>query len=227
MPMSTAIRLPVNAPSYSTGGANFYIDRTGAIYQTWVGRTTAGGDWGSHVYRTAPGSTPQLIWFEPGCNGYLEVINYQLWLGYCDARGLQWRLLIDGYIDPSDKPSSTIIDVNEAQVQGLKSATATAQQTADRASSTASAANATANATNVSMQQLKARVTTLEQQVAALQTQVNNLLTPNQVADLVWSKVWDINYQIRMGFLAGKSPIEQVQDYLNDLAVYIKKVMKS
>ena len=76
------------------------------------------------------------------------------------------------------------------------------------------------------MQQLHVRVTTLEQQMAALQAQVNTLLTPNQVADLVWSKVWDINYQIRMGFLAGKSPIEQVQDYLNDLAVYIKKVMK-
>jgi hypothetical protein len=75
-----------------------------------------------------------------------------------------------------------------------------------------------------SVQQVKARTTALEQQVAALQIQVNNLLTPQQVADLVWSKVWDINYQIRMGFLAGKSPIEQVQDYLNDLAVYIKKV---
>ena len=224
--MSTAIRLPVNAPSYSAGGANFYIDRTGAIYQTWVGRTTAGGDWGSHVYRTAPGSTPQMLWFEPNCNGYLEVINYQLWFGYCDARGQQWRLLIDGYIDPSNVPSSTIIDVNEAQVQGLKSATATAQQSADRATSTANGANDTANAAMNSVQQVKARTTALEQQVAALQTQVNNLLTPNQVADLVWSKVWDINYQIRMGFLAGKSPIEQVQDYLNDLAVYIKKVVK-
>lgn len=224
--MSTAIRLPVNAPSYSAGGANFYIDRTGAIYQTWVGRTTAGGEWGSHVYRTAPNSTPQLIWFQPACNGYLEVMNRELWFGYCDARGAQWRLQIDGYIDPDDKPSSTTIDVNEAQVQGLKNATATAQQSADRAAGTASAANATANATNVSMQQLKARITTLEQQMVALQAQVNTLLTPNQVADLVWSKVWDINYQIRMGFLAGKSPIEQVQDYLNDLAVYIKKVIK-
>ena len=224
--MSTAIRLPVNAPSYSASGANFFYDRTGAIYQTWVGRTTAGGEWGSHVYRTAPNSTPQLIWFQPGCNGYLEVMNHQLWFGYCDARGLQWRLQIDGYIDPDDVPSSTIIDVNEAQVQGLKNATATAQQSADRAAGTANTANATANATNISMQQLKARVTTLEQQVQALQAQVNNLLTPQQVADLVWSKVWDINYQIRMGFLAGKSPIQDVQDYINDLAVYIKKVMK-
>jgi len=41
--MSLPIRLPIKAPSYSAGGANFYIDKTGAIYQTWVGRTVAGG----------------------------------------------------------------------------------------------------------------------------------------------------------------------------------------
>lgn len=222
--MSNAIRLPVKAPSYNASGGNFFYDRTGTIYQTWVGRTVANGPWGVHVYRTAPNSTPQLIWFEAGCNGQLEVINYQLWFGYCDAKGAQWRLLIDGYIDPSNVPSSQIIDVNEAQVQGLKNATATAQASADKASGTAGAASATANAANVNVQKLQTRVSVLEQQVISLQKQVNTLLTPNQVSDLVWSKVWDINYQIRMGFLAGMSSIENVQDYLNDLAVYIRKI---
>ena len=65
-----------------------------------------------------------------------------------------------------------------------------------------------------------------QKQIQALQAQVNALLTPAQVADLVWAKVWDANYQIRMGFLAGRSAIQQVQDYLNDLAVYIRNVVK-
>ena len=84
--MSQPIRLPVNAPSYSAAGANFFIDKTGAIYQTWLGRTAPGSDWGSHVYRTAPGAKPQLMFFQAGINGYLEVMNKELWFGYCDAR---------------------------------------------------------------------------------------------------------------------------------------------
>jgi len=221
--MSQPIRLPINAPSYSAGGANFYIDKTGAIYQTWVGRTVVGGDWGSHVYRTAPGAPSQLLFFQPGINGYLEVMNKQLWFGYCDARGAQWRLLIDGYIDPSDTPSSAVVNVDEAQVAGLKQSISTAQATADRASSTATRATQTANDASNDVHNLAVTVATLQAQVNALQAQS---LTKSQVEDIVWAKIWDVNYLIRLGFINGTSPIQQVQDYLVDLATYIKRIVK-
>jgi len=221
--MSQPIRLPISAPSYSAGGANFYIDKTGAIYQTWVGRTVAGGDWGSHVYRTAPGAPSQLLFFQPGINGYLEVMNKQLWFGYCDARGAQWRLLIDGYIDPSDTPSSAVVNVDEAQVAGLKQSINTAQSTADRASGTATRATQTANDASNDVHNLAVTVATLQAQVNALQAQS---LTKSQVEDIVWAKIWDVNYLIRLGFINGTSPIQQVQDYLVDLATYIKRIVK-
>ena len=221
--MSQPIRLPVNAPSYSAGGANFFYDRTGAIYQTWVGRTAPGGDWGSHVYRTAPGEKPQLLFFQAGINGFLEVINKELWFGYCDARGAQWRLLIDGYIDPSNTPSSAVVNVDEAQVAGLKQSISTAQATADRAAGLANTAQATAN-------QCKTADATTQRQILALQTQVQALqaqiLTKSQVEDIVWAKIWDVNYLIRLGFINGSSPIQQVQDYIVDLASYIRRIVK-
>ena len=221
--MSQPIRLPVNAPSYSAGGANFYIDKTGAIYQTWVGRTAPGGDWGSHVYRTAPGEKSQLLFFQAGINGFLEVMNKELWFGYCDARGAQWRLLIDGYIDPSNTPSSAVVNVDEAQVAGLKQSISTAQATADRAAGLANTAQATAN-------QCKTADATTQRQILALQTQVQALqaqiLTKSQVEDIVWAKIWDVNYLIRLGFINGSSPIQQVQDYIVDLASYIRRIVK-
>lgn len=221
--MSLPIRLPISAPSYSAGGANFYIDKTGAIYQTWVGRTVAGGDWGSHVYRTAPGAPSTLLFFQPNSNGYLEVMNSQLWFGFCDQRGAQWRLLIDGYIDPSDTPSSTVINVDEAQVAGLKQGLNTAQATADRAIGAANQAVGVANQADSDVNALTAQVAALQNQVNALQAQA---LTKAQVEDIVWAKIWDVNYLIRLGFIKGSSDIQQVQDYLVDLASYIKRIVK-
>jgi hypothetical protein len=221
--MSLPIRLPIKAPSYSAGGANFYIDKTGAIYQTWVGRTVAGGDWGSHVYRTAPGAPSTLLFFQPGSNGFLEVMNGQLWFGFCDAKGGQWRLLIDGYIDPSDTPSSTVVNVDEAQVAGLKQGLGTAQATADRAIGAANQATAIARQAESDVDTLTAQVNALQAQVTAMQSQA---LTKAQIEDIVWAKIWDVNYLIRLGFIKGSSDIQQVQDYLVDLASYIKRIVK-
>ena len=221
--MSQPIRLPVKAPSYSAGGANFFIDKTGAIYQTWVGRTTTGGDWGSHVYRTAPGAPTTLVFFQPSSNGFLEVMNKELWFGFCDAKGAQWRLLIDGYIDPSDTPSSVVVNVDEAQVAGLKQGINTAQSTADRASATANRANQAASEASSDVNTLTAQVNALQAQVNALQGQV---LSKAQIEDIVWAKIWDVNYLIRLGFIKGSSDIQQVQDYLVDLASYIKRIVK-
>ena len=220
------IPLPMINSSYSASGCSFAIDKTGTIFQVTVCSTVAGGPWGPHVVRTPKGGPTQVVWFIPGSAGTLVVLNKQLYMGYVDSNGQQWIQLISGYIDPSDTPSSQVVNVDESSLNAVKQSLTAADNAANNAAAMANNANDTANAAMDNTQKLKARVTSLEQQVATMQNQINQLLTPNQVADLVWAKVWDANYQIRMGFLAGKSSIQQVQGYLNDLAVYIRNVVK-
>ena len=222
---TSPIRAPFTNPCYGAGSV--VIDKTGTVFQVWTGRLTNPGAWGPHIYRTAPGGKPELVWFIENANGtQLMIMNKQLWFAYTPQNGGQWLQQIDGYIDPSDTPSSKIVDVDETQVATLKQSIATAQAMASAANQQALQSQTTASAANNSAAAALAKVAEQSRQIQALQAQVNALLTPNQVADLVWAKVWDANYQIRMGFLAGKSSIQQVQDYLNDLAVYIRNVVK-
>jgi hypothetical protein len=217
------IRAPFTNPCYGAGSV--VIDKTGTVFQVWTGRLTNPGPWGPHIYRTAPGGKPELVWFIENANGtQLMIMNKQLWFAYTPQNGGQWLQQIDGYIDPSDTPSSKIVDVDETQVATLKQSIATAQAMASQANAKALQAQTTASAANNTAAAALAKVTEQTKQIQALQAQVNALLTPAQVNDLVWSKVWDANYQIRMGLLAGRSAIQQVQDYLNDLAVYIRNV---
>jgi len=218
--------LPMINSSYAASGCSFVIDKAGTTFQVTVCSTVAGGPWGPHVVRTARGGPTQVVWFIPGTVGTLVILNKQLFFGYVDGNGQQWYQPIAGYIDPSDTPSSQVVNVDESSLNAVKQSITAADNAANNAAATANQASSTANAAMDNTQKLKARVTSLEQQVATLQNQINTLLTPNQVADLVWAKVWDANYQIRMGFLAGKSSIQQVQDYLNDLTVYIRNVVK-
>jgi hypothetical protein len=213
--------LPMINASYTGSGCSFVIDKTGTTFQVTVCNLVDGGPWGPHVVRTVKGGKPQIVWFMVGSAGTLVILNKQLFIGYVDSHGQQWYQPIDGYIDPSDTPSSQVVNVDESSLNAVKQSIAVANDTANQSAAAANNANDTANSAIANMQQLKARVTSLEQQVVTLQNQINQLLNPNQVADLVWSKVWDANYQIRMGFIAGKSSIQQVQDYLNDLATFI------
>lgn len=218
------VQAPFTAPCYGAG--TMVIDKTGTIFQVWTGRLTNPGAWGPHVFRTKPGGKSELVWFKENANGTdLIIMNKQLWLSYTPARGGQWGQPIDGYIDPSDEPSSKVVNVDESALNAVKQSVATAQSTANNADSKAMRAQTNADNAQKTADNAKAQIAALQAQVNALQAQVNSLLTPNQVADLVWTKVWDANYQIRMGFIAGKSPIQEVQDYLNDLATYIKRVV--
>lgn len=218
------IQAPFTAPCYGAG--SIVIDKTGTVFQVWTGRLTNPGAWGPHIWRTAQGGKPQLVWFIENANGTeLMIQNKQLVFSYTLSSGTQWLQPIDGYIDPSNTPSSQVVDVDESSLNAVKQSVAVAQSMADRAYGVALQAQTTANAANNTSAATLAKVAEQSKQIQALQLQINSLLTPSQVADLVWSKVWDINYQIRMGFLAGKSPIQNVQDYLNDLATYIRKIV--
>lgn len=225
MKQSTApIQAPFTAKCYGAG--SIIIDKTGTVFQVWTGRLTNPGAWGPHIYRTVKGGNSQLVWFIENTTGnVLTIMNKQLFFSYTLPNGVQWLQQIDGYIDPSDTPSSQVVDVDESALNAVKQSVAVAQSTANNADYKAMSAQTAANNAQKTADNAKNQVATLQAQVNALQAQVNSLLTPNQVADLVWTKVWDSNYQIRMGFLAGKSPIQEVQDYLNDLRVYIKNVV--
>jgi DUF917 family protein len=82
---------------------------------------------------------------------------------------------------------------------------------------------------NNQVESLRAEVRRLQAQIATLtqqqQQMAQQILSKSQIEDIVWAKIWDVNYLIRMGFLQGSSTIQQVQDYLNDLTVFIKRVV--
>jgi hypothetical protein len=221
------IPCPFNEPSYNAG--SIVIDKTGTVFQVWTGRYN-GGAFGAYLFRTAKGGPIQLVWSMTNANaGVLIIMNKQLYIPFQPPGGGQMLQQISGYIDPSDTPSSQVVNVDESSLNAVKQSVTTAQAMASNAEGAAShavdVANDALNTANNTAGAI-AQIAALQAQVSALQNQINTLLTPNQVADLVWSKVWDANYQIRMGFLAGKSTIQQVQDYLNDLAVYIRNVVK-
>ena len=120
-----------------------------------------------------------------------------------------------GFIHWSDTPSSKVINVDEAQVKVLKTEIATTQTIAAQAKTTADTAKNSADATMTRLRALEIKVAAMEKE----------MLNKSQIEDIVWSKIWDVNYLIRMGFIQGTSAIREVQDYLNDLASFIKRVV--
>ena len=219
---------PIPAPFQATsyGAGSIVIDKTGTTFQVWTGRLTNPGAWGSRIYRTVKGGKPELVWFIENANvGNLIIMNKQLFIPYQPPKGSQALQQISGYIDPSDTPSSQVVNVDESALNTVWQSIATTQSMVNGVDYKATRAQTTAQNAQTTADNAKAQVAALQAQVNALQAQVNALMTPNQVADLVWAKVWDANYQIRMGFIAGKSPIQQVQDYLVDLATYIRNIV--
>jgi hypothetical protein len=210
------IALPAPMEAYSAGGAWTYIDRTGVIYQQIVGRQTAAGDWGIHIWRTKPGQKSELVAFAKDANGGLLINNKKLFLVYTGNDKRQYEIEIAGFVYWDDIPSATVIDINENQVALLKQEIATARTAANSAMATANAALKRVDEQRVIIDAMNAKITRLE----------NTVLNRQQIEDIVWAKIWDVNYLIRMGFLQGDSAIQQVRDYLHDLAVYIRRVMK-
>ena len=213
---------PVTFKSYPASGLTQFTDKTGTIYQSQQGDNNKTAPWGQRVWRVKPGGKPEELFCIVGGHGDLVVDYKTLIFEYCDANWKQWTWVVPGYIDPSDTPSSKVVNVDESAMAVYKQQVALAQNTANQASYNATQALNTSN-------DLKKQVSTLNGQIADLQNQINamksTILSQQQIEDIVWSKIWDVNYMIRMGFLQGSSTIQQVQDYLNDLAVYIKKVV--
>lgn len=221
-------RPPAVYPNYPSQQWSWIVDKTGAVYQTIYGRLVAGGPWGVWVFRTAPNGKPQQLYFMSDGSGRLVVDHKKLYLLCTDVQWQQWIVPIDGYIDPDDTPSSTIVDVNEAQVAGLKQSIATTQQQAQQASSTANNAQSEVVALKSTVQKLQQQIDAQQKTITALQLQVSQLLTPSQVSDLVWQKIKDINYLYRLGFIQWPTPAPDadIRAYITDLVNLIKKVGK-
>ena len=214
------IRLPGNRPTYG-GGKPFYIDKTGTIYYLWDGRITNPGPWGTHVYRALVGQSPELIFFLENSGGNLVVVNKQLWYTYSDAKGIPWRLLIASYIDPQDTPSSTVVQVDEAALSAVKLSVVTARGIANGADYKAGRAQTTADNAQSTADRTKAQLAALQAQVDAMQSQGVN---EQKIADIVWAKLWDVVYMLRMGMNAGSSQDPNIQGWISDLISFIKKV---
>lgn len=215
-------RFPQTARSYPASGKTFTIDKTGTIYETYMGDLNKTAKFGLRVFRTKPGGKPEELFYTDG-GGSLTVINKELFIGYTDSNWASWYDEIPGYIDPSDTPSSKVVSVDEAAMAVYKNQVTLAQKTANSAQYNANDAIARANKAQSEVDVLENRVAKLEAVVSGMQ---NQILNKQQVEDIVWAKIWDVNYLIREGFRSGSSTIREVQDYLVDLATYIKIVIK-
>jgi hypothetical protein len=215
---------PVQAPFTAAcyGAGSMVVDKTGTIFQVWTGRLTNPGAWGPHVFRTVPGGKPELVWFMEGANGtQLMIMNKELWLSYTPPRSGQWGQPLDGFIDPSDTPSSQIVNVDESALNAVKASVRTAQSLAENALANAKLAQSRVDGTSNLVNRLQA-------QVDALTAKVNNMSAqqPNQnvIADIVWAKLWDAIYILRTGMNVGTSTDPNVNGWINDLTNFIKKV---
>jgi len=208
----------LNMPGENYGGqiTNYAPDRTGVVYSLNLCRLTPNGPWGPRVYRIPPKGPPQLIAFVDGASsGHLVVANRKLYFLY-SVNGKCYSDLIEGYIDPDNTPSSNVVDINTSQIQTLQQQITVLNQIINNQ-------NAKIAQMQTQVNQQKKTIETMQGQMEQIQSQ---MLTQSQVEDIVWTKTWDILYLIRLGYLQGSSTIQNVQAWLNDLAVYIRSVAK-
>jgi hypothetical protein len=218
---------PFNVPSYGAG--SMVIDKAGTIFQVWTGRLTNPGAWGSRIYRTVKGGKPELVWFIEDANtGALIIMNKQLFLPYQPPKGRQQLQQIHGYIDPSDEPSSAVVNVDESALNSVKQSLAVMQAGITQADYKATSAQSIAKNLQVTNAKLESNLAALQAQVASLQSRLSTLQSagPGQVADIVWAKLWDSIYLIRMAMNSGNSTDSNIQGFLVDLTSFIKKVGK-
>lgn len=217
------VRLPAKTKSYPAQRADFRVDKTGTTYQVQIGNLSGAGPWGLYVLRTPLNGKTEQLFFVPDANGGFQDFNRELWVSYCDKDWMQWKVQVPGYIDPDDKPSSKVVDINRSELDVYKQQVSLAQTTANQTAADIKFTQNQVNGLAKDILDLKKQVNLLTEQVNQIQ---KNQLNKQQIEDIVWSKIWDVNYLIRLGFIQGSSAIQQVQDYLVDLATYIKKTTK-
>ena len=198
--------------NYTATRTEIEPDKTGALYSTSMGKPSPSIDFGINVWKTPKNQPPQLIQSFPGCHGSLHVINGVLYLALNSPNKKQSLVEIEGYIPPDSKVSGTTVNINDKQVAELKQMI---------------------NNLGASMNQLANRVSAVEAVNSKQSKEIEELkrnnsggsqISEQKIADIVWSKLWDSIYLMRMGMNAGWSNDPNIQGWINDLTSFIKKV---
>jgi len=222
--MTTVLPVP-----YGTYGhtPRYVLSKDGSIYTTAIGDMGKRQPWKSRVWRITPDSRAEIVLEVPATLA-LFVVNGQLlcvWIDPTDGGGKNAKIKvtpIGGYIPLDGQPSGTVVNINASQIALVNQRIDTAQFNAGKAQGTADKLQGTVNAHGKAIADLQARVAKLEKQGGG----GGGGLTRQQVEDIVWSKIWDINFLIRQGFRDGVSGIREVQDYIVDLTTYIRRIIK-
>lgn len=204
--------------NYTSTRTEIALDKSGALYTTSMGRLTPSSEFGIHVWKTVAGRAPQEILFFPECHGSLHVIYNKLYLAL-NKGSTQELIEVRGYIHPEDPVAGSIVDIDDKQLAGVYQQIETLRAQVNRTVELLNQSNREVNS-------LKAQVSALRTQVARLEQSGggNAQVDVGKIADIVWAKLWDSIYLLRMGMNAGWSNDPNIQGWINDLTSFIKKV---
>lgn len=190
------------------------MGKDGAIYVTAIGDMGKKRTWRGRVWKFAPGKPAEMVFEAPGSHLALHVVGNSLFCAWIDLKGKVGYDVIEGYIPLNAELPKLVVDINDAQVSQLKQQLAQAQEGAGRAQR-ASESLATR------IDQLTQRIKELEKRPTA---QGASAINTEEVANIVWAKLWDSIYLLRMGMNAGFSSDVNIAGWINDLTAFIRKV---
>jgi hypothetical protein len=197
--------------TYTATKTDIIDDKTGALFQTSMGANLPGGPFGIHVWRTPKGGKKQEIVFYPGDHGGLAVLWGKLYFVHNDAESKKVFLEeIPGYVPKDSDTHSGTINLNESQLAVIRAQIDTVSKRAESAYAVANSA--------------VARVSELEKRVAVFEKAGGGQnVSEQKIADIVWSKIWDVFYLLRMGMNENSSKDPNIQGWINDLTAFIKR----
>ena len=196
-------------------------DKTGTEYNTSM--SAEGGSFGVNVWRVRPGKPAELIITKPGCHGALWVVQKKLWFYWNTADkplGKQKRTLIEGYVHETDSVSSTVVNIDDSQLNALSQQIKTARDQAVAAQRVGTSGEGKALLALKQIEGLTIRMQALEKAGAGQN------VSEQKIADIVWAKMWDAFYLLRMGMNEGNSKDPNIQGWINDLTAFVRRTSK-
>ena len=222
----TQLQLNVPHGTYGAATPTYAVDKSGAIYTTSVSRLNGGGPWGSRVWKIEVGKNPQQVFFAPGNISLVQTQGKLLIIWTDPSRGGYNATInvteVAGFIPLDATVSGTVVNIDAAQVAELKASIQHVTTLANRAVAQSDPANIFANQVNTlagQLRRLESRVEGLEKIMNQPQKQS---LSAAEIADLVWTKIWDVMWIIRQGMIKDSTD-PNVAGWVNDLRDFIKK----
>jgi len=220
------VQIPLEMGTYGATTPTFTVDKTGAIYTTTVGNLRGNGPWGTRLWKIEVGKKAQQLFFAPG-NISLIPVDGKMMVVFTDpsnGRGYNAPIFyfeLPGFIPAESAVSGTTVNINDAQVAEMKLAIQTATTLANRAVAAGDSAATLTSQVNT----LANRIDDLENQIRQLEAQKPaQSLSKQEIADLVWSKIWDMLWILRQDMSKGTASDPNSQGWINDLTAFIKKV---